>query len=977
MNPGAGSDPPAAPMLYLIDGHAQFFRAYHAIRSGMTSPVTHEPTNLTFGFTGLLLKLLRDYRPDHVAVVVDASGDRGTFRSEIDPQYKANREEAPDDFAPQVQRCISMLQTMGIPVLAMEGVEADDVIASLVRRIRREHPEVRIRIISRDKDLTQLLDDRVELFDLQKDSAVGTADVFGVEGIEPAQVADALALMGDTSDNVPGVPGIGPVTAAKLILQYGSIDGIYRHLGELSPKRREALESARERVRLSRRLVELRDDLDVTLPLEAARFRTSDLPVDRLVPVFRELGFNTHAESLRSIAAGGGAGAALAPTTVAQPPAGARRRGGSAVADEPLGGLFADVARRDAGAPPAAETSGTAAPDPSTGIVSTCIRTADALRALVGRIRRAGRVSIDTETDSLAPRRARLCGVSLAIGPDEGWYVPTRSPDPSSHMDAGDALSILRPVLEDPAISKIGHNLKFDLNVLRAHGVMVEGTLFDTMVASYVVDATRSSHRLDVLALALLGHVCIPITDLIGSGRGQRTFDHVPLEQAVPYAVEDAVVAWRLAEILAPQIEREGLGTLARDTEMPLVRVLAELEYNGIRVDPDELERQRVRLEARAADLRATIAAAAPHPFNPDSPRQLAAALFNAPDASPPGLGLKVIRRGKTGPSTDQEVLERLADDPLVQVELPALILEYRQLTKLVGTYLVGLREAIDPGTGRIHASFNQTVAATGRLSSSDPNLQNIPIRTGLGREIRRAFVADPDHLLLTADYSQIELRILAHLSRDEALRAAFRSGADIHRAVAAEVFGVDPEAVTDQQRGAAKMVNFGIVYGITAFGLARRLGGRISNTEAQAIIDSYRQRYAGIGTFLAECVHAAVDRGFVETILGRRRRIPEIHDRTPMRRALGERMAINTVVQGSAADLIKIAMIDLHRVLPQRAPGVRMLLQIHDELVFEVPARMRSQAERVVRERMEQAMSLSVPLVVDTAASHCWIDAH
>ncbi|MDY7109001.1 MAG: DNA polymerase I [Planctomycetota bacterium] len=942
--------------LYLIDGHAQFFRAYYAIRGGMRSPVTGEPTHMTFGFVGMLLKLLRENQPDYLAVVIDAAGDRETFRSELYPQYKANREPPPDDFRPQVQRCLSLLEAMHIPVIAEEGVEADDTIAALIKRLRREHPDVDIRIVSRDKDLTQLLGEGVEMFDPNRDEPVTPADIFKTEGVKPEHVVDILTLMGDTVDNIPGVPGIGPKTAAKLILQYGSVDNLLAHLDEIKGKRRENIEAAKEQLAISRQLVILKDDLEPMFDLEEATADPSRMNAAELLAAFRELGFNQHRDALQAITGIDDEAAAEAERAAAS----------SSGGDEFADGLFAG----DSGASAAAPTR------PSRSAEYKAITTKKDLNALMKRIRAAGEFAVDTETDSLSPVEAHLCGVSIALEPGDAVYIPTRSPEPKTHLDTDTVLDRLRPVLEDESTTKIAHNLKYDLNVLRHHGVRIRGPMFDTMVASYVIDATRASHKMDALALALLHHTCIPITDLIGRGKKQVTFDRVPLEQAAPYAAEDADITLQLRNHFAPQIRAMGLQDLFDDVEMPLVEVLAELEYNGIRVDPDELERQRAKLNERIEQLRMHISDAAPHPFNPDSPRQLAGALFNKPDAEPPGLGLKVLKRGKTGPSTDQEVLEKLADDPGIDSPVPNLILEYRRLTKLVNTYLVALKEYINPDTGRVHASFNQTVTATGRLSSSDPNLQNIPIRTDVGREIRRAFMAEPGNVLITADYSQIELRLLAHLSDDPALIAAFRAGMDIHRAVAAEVFGVEPDDVTPEQRGTAKMVNFGIVYGITPFGLARRLGGDISNEEARRIIDEYKDRYRGINAFLARCVEDAKEHGFVETILKRRRMIPEVEAKHPQQRALGERMAINTVVQGSAADLIKLAMIDLHRRLPDAHPEARMLLQIHDELVFEAPEGEGEAVEAFVAGRMEAAMDLNVPLVVDTARSTSWIDA-
>ena len=734
------------------------------------------------------------------------------------------------------------------------------------------------------------------------------------------------------------------LTAAQLILRYGSLDELLQHLDEIKGKRRENLEASREILALSTALVSLKDDLDIALELSTAQNDPSRIAVDRLGALFRELGFNRHQTDLQRLVASSG---------------------GASVKTEPAVGFDEQLF----GAPSAA------APSTPSGQYES-ITTTKQLDAFVKRAEKAGVFAIDTETDSLSTRSANLCGVSISIEPGTGVYIPTRSPEPNKHLDTETVVTHLRPLLEDASIKKIGHNLKFDMNVLRRHGIRLAGASFDTMIASYVIDASRSSHKMNVLASALLEYVCTPITDLIGSGKKQRTFDTVPLEQAVPYAAQDADITLRLRDVLAPKLEAMNLQALFDDLEMPLVEVLAELEWNGIRIDPDELDRQRERLVERIAKLRRDISDAAPHPFNPDSPKQLAAALFNAANADPPGLGLKVFKRGKTGPSTDQEVLEKLSADPDVKSDVPQLIVAYRQFTKLVNTYLVALKEAINPETGRVHASFNQTVAATGRLSSSGPNLQNIPIRTEVGREIRRAFVAAPGNVLISADYSQIELRLLAHLSEDGTLITAFQRGEDIHTTVAADVFGVSPNDVTPTQRDSAKMINFGIVYGITPFGLSRRLGSEVSIEEAAEIINGYKARFAGIDKFLERCVDKARTHGYVETMRKRRRAIPQIEASNPQQRALGERMAINSVVQGSAADLIKLAMIDLYRRLPDAFPNVRMLLQIHDELVFEAPAEQDAKVQAFVQLRMESAMKLRVPLVVQTASSTNWIDA-
>lgn len=954
-----------APTLYLIDGHAQFFRAYHAIRGGLSSPVTGEATNLTFGFVGMLLRLLREHRPDYLAVVIDASGDTETFRSKLDPQYKANRPPPPQDFEPQVRRCLSILAQLHVPVLAIEGVEADDVIATLVRRIRRSHPEMRIRIVSKDKDLGQLLDEQTELFDVHTGESVGVEKLFESKGVRPQHVVDMLALMGDTVDNVKGVEGIGPKTAAQLIASYGSLEGVLEHLGELTPKRRQAIEAARERLPLNRTLITLRDDVEVPFSLDAARtdeaWRRS-LPLGAILGTMKDLAFNRYQDELRAVVGqGGGTAAAEVPSGSSRRPSTRSERLEVAPADS----LFAD----------SSSTASRMSVDTDRGDYRVLRRRAE-VEVFLAEAAKAAVVAVDTETDGLGPRTANLCGVSLSLAAGTGVYIPVRSPEQHDHLSLREATELLRPMLEDEGVRKCGHNLKFDLNVLRTHGLALRGVECDSMVASYLVDASRSSHGLDALARGLLGHECTPIAAVIGEGLQQKTFDQAPLAIAGPYAAEDADVALRLREKLLPQIDALGLRKLFDEVEMPLVEVLAELEYNGIRVDRAELARQREALQERIVQLRRSIVDAAPHPFSPDSPKQLAAVLFNRPGDDPPGLGLKVIRRNKTGPSTDQEVLDKLAADPSIESPLPSLIVEYRQLTKLVGTYLLALEQAIEPSTGRVHASFHQTVAATGRLSSSDPNLQNIPIRTEVGRAIRRAFVAEPEHLLLAADYSQIELRILAHLSEDPALIEAFHRGLDIHTAVAAEVFGVAPEAVTKEQRGTAKMVNFGIVYGVTPFGLARRLGGATSTERAARIIADYKARFARIDAFLGECVAFAKEHGYVETILKRRRAVPQVHSRNPQERALGERVAINTVVQGSAADLIKVAMVDLHRALRELHPRSRMLLQIHDELVFEVPEQELEPVRNLVTQRMSKAMTLRVPLEVETAAGRDWSEA-
>ncbi|MBL8874462.1 MAG: DNA polymerase I [Phycisphaerae bacterium] len=978
----------AAQTLYLIDGYAQFFRAYHAIRTPMTSPVTKEPTNMTFGFIGMMLKLLRGEGklggpPDYIAVALDISGDQETFRSELYPEYKATRSPPPQDLFPQVDRAIAILKELGIPTVGVAGFEADDAIATIVTQMRRDHPDLRIRIVSKDKDLKQLLAANVELFDVHTDLKIGVEELKADMGLAPSQIIDYLTLMGDTVDNVPGVEGVGEKTSAALIAEHGTLDNLIAAADSIKGKRGEKIREAIPKLALSKQLVSLRHDAPVELALETAAAKAFKL--DRLIPILKELGFNRYQDDVRALMLARGEtlpeGLAkpMPPELLAVPanekkPAPKASRGGEAGLFD--GGLFSTLESPKVISNPGGEYR--------------CIKTKKELDALVKELKSAPVIAIDTETTNISPTRADLCGMSLSIKVGTGVYIPVRSPDSASHLDEATVLAALRPILEDETKPKVGHNLKYDMIVLRRAGVMLKGfaaaagegdelAAGDTMVASYLIDPSRSSHGLEPLGLALLGRTKSSISELIGSGKEQRQFDTVPVDLATPYAAGDADLTLALMQVMLPQLRERGLMGLFYDLEMPLVEVLAELEFNGIKVDGDELDRQRARLQSKLTQILDSLEKEAKQAlgrtFDPDSPKQLSAALFNRPDDNTPGLGIKPIKKTKTGFSTDAEVLEKLGEDATLTTPIPKLILEYRQLSKLVSTYLVALKEEINPKTGRVHTSFNQTVAATGRLASSDPNLQNIPIRTEIGREIRKAFVAAPGHLLVTADYSQIELRLLAHLSKDPALTQAFHDGADIHTAVAAQVHHIPLDQVTKEQRSGAKMVNFGIVYGVTPYGLARRLN--IGNDEAAEIINGYKRKFAGITTFLEECVQQAKRYGYVETIMHRRRPILDIESNIPARRAFAERIAINSVVQGSAADLIKLAMVNIQRVIDDgKAPsGLKMLLQIHDELVFEVPEAAAEKARALVVEKMEHAMTLSVPLGVDAHTGRNWFE--
>lgn len=940
--------PDEAPLadntLYLIDGHAQIFRAYYAIRTPMTSPITGEPTGATFAFTAMMLKLFDQFRPHYVVMAIDMPGK--TFRDDLYPDYKANREQPPDDFALQIPRIFEITRQFGVPVIGIEGVEADDVIATITQQTLDEpdHDDLQIRIVSKDKDLEQLLGPRVCLFDIHNDTLIDVAHLRRQRGIGPGQVVDLLTLTGDNVDNVPGVEGIGPKTAAKLLQEFGTVETVFEHIDQIKGKRRQRLEEARPHLSLSRRLVTLKRDVPLEFTLDAAR--TGGVDATALQRLFKELGFNRHQSELERL---------LSPAE-------------------------ADNIDSDAGAFGATLfDTGASQSSPKSAITSQAdyraITTEPDLNELIRTLRVQPLIAVDTETIGLGPR-AILCGICFSWEQASGVYVPMRSPRPQKHLDPETVLTALRPLLEDASLAKCGHNLKYDLMVLRHAGVQMRGIVFDSMIGAFLAGAPGQA--LDSLSMSLLGCEMVPISDLIGprrDGKGkplkQKTMDQVPLEQVTPYAAEDANIALQLSDLLRRSLLEQGMMTLAEQVEMPLVEVLAEMERVGIRVDPEELDRQRVVLQKRIDVLRDEIHEAAECPFNVDSPKQLAQILFSR-------LGLPVVKRTKTGASTDVEVLEKLCDRQDIddqKLQVPRLVIEYRQLTKLVRTYLVSLRDAICPETQRIHASFHQTGTATGRLSSSGPNLQTIPVRSDIGRQIRRAFIAEDDHVLISADYSQIELRLLAHLSEDDNLIAAFGADQDIHTTVAAQVFAVDPGSVNAEQRGHAKVINFGIIYGVTPYGLARRIDG-LDVEGANRLISSYKQRFPGIDTFLGTCVQQAMGLGYVATMMGRRRTIHQVRSQNGQTRALGERLAINTVVQGSAADLIKLAMLNLHRRIDYENLPMKLLLQIHDELVVEVPKGVEEEMAEVVQQEMESAMQLKVPLKVDVRCGHDWYEA-
>jgi len=939
---------------YVIDGHAHIYRAYFAPFRDLTGP-NGEPTKATYVFTQMLLNLIDQRKPDYLAMVID-SGDETVFRKTISPEYKANRQAPPDDFHPQEQRILQIVRDIGIPLFVKPGFEADDLIATIAKRLCNQDFETFM--VTKDKDLRQVINDCTKMYDVQNDEVIDAAKLEEKCGYSPIEAVEVQTLVGDNIDNVPGIPGVGEKTAAKLVKKYGSADAVLQHLDELTPKMRENFEKYGSRLALSRSLVTLKDDVEMDFDPEVCRF--NGVNVEALKSHLQALGFQN---LLKRIGA----------ATPAPAPAAAKRavpKPASPLAGRFEESLFGGGEAEEEGAN--GNGNGNGAPETSdihvyaTG--ASCkyhlVQTDEQFEAFLADLRAQKRFAFDTETDSLGAVGSRLVGMSFSWEKATGYYVPVCGPQGASVLPCERVLEALRPILEDPAVQKVGHNIKYDLLVMRQAGVDVRGVALDSMIAAFLIDASRMTYGIDRLALDLLNFKKVPTVDLIGKGKTQITMDRVELEKIACYAAEDADIALRLADLLSAKLDEvPALRKLADDVEMPLIDVLVEMEANGIAIDPAVLREQSAVLAGRIDTLRGQIHEAAGGEFNPDSPKQLQDVLFNR-------LKLKSVKRTKTGASTDVEVLERLAE----KHPLPQLILDYRSMVKLKNTYLDNLTEYVNPKTGRIHGSFNQAGAATGRLSMSDPNLQNIPIRTDEGRRIRLAFVPGDavNNVLLTADYGQIELRILAHFTEEAAMMRAFEAEEDVHRTVAAEVFNVPLEQVTRQQRGYAKTINFGIVYGVSAYGLARRIEG-LTVQSAQELITSYNKRFPRIHEFLRECVKQAQDKGYVETILGRRRPITDIDSHIINLRNQAERMAINSVVQGSAADLIKIAMNRVYNRLNRENRPSRMLLQVHDELVFETPASAAESEAAMVREEMTGAMKLKVPLKVEVGWGKNW----
>lgn len=938
--------------LMLIDGHALMHRAYHALPPLSTSQ--GELTNAVFGFASMLLKAIDTIRPTHVIMAMDRPSP--TFRHESYAGYKATRPRTPQELVGQFQRVREVAAAMNIAIYEMDGFEADDVLGTLARQAEEQGmPAV---IVTGDLDALQLVTDRVHVLTARRgiaDTMLYTPEaVTDRYSIRPDQLPDYKGLVGDTSDNIPGVRGIGEKTASKLLQQHESLEDLYEHLDDLTGKVRTALEENREQAFASRELARIVRDVPMTLRSQDAAF--ADVDRAALIRLFRELEFRSLIERVQEMMPD----ESVASAPLSLPVGGTQQMSMFANLAAPTG----PGARVDSASAFVTSTAGLldAAPGARTETTTRVVRTADDLDALIRELEEVPLFAADTETTSTDPLLAKLVGLSFASQPGHAWYVPVGHTQ-GEQLPLAVVLSVLRPLLERPDKGKAGHNLKYDYTVLAQNGITLRGVEFDTMLASYLLNPQARGNSLSSVALSRLGVEMTPIESLIGKGKTQITMDQVDIGTAATYAGADADVTLRLVAMLRAELEHQELTDLFRNVEMPLLTVLADIEREGVALDTAVLGEMSGRLTETIGELEGKIYEIAGHAFNISSTQQLGQILFNQ-------LKLPSGRRTKTGYSTDSEVLENLRG----KHEIVDLILEYRQLIKLKSTYIDALPALRNPVDNRVHTDFNQAVASTGRLSSSNPNLQNIPIRTEIGRQIRRAFVPSrTGNLLLAADYSQIELRILASMSKDERLMHAFLSGEDVHRATASAVFGVPLAEVTADQRRIAKVVNFGIIYGIGEARLAHETG--ISRAEAAEFIAGYNRTYAGVKAFMDDMRKRAAFYGYVTTLLNRRRPVPDIYSNNPGIRTAAERAAINMPIQGTAADVIKIAMIRIHHALRQEFPEAHMVLQVHDELVFDVPRDQLPGVARLVRDIMEHAVPLEVPLEVEQKAGGDWYD--
>ena len=890
-------------MLYLVDGSSYLYRAFHALPHLSNSH--GEPTGALLGVANMLKRLLHEDDPEFIAVVFDARGP--TFRHELYPEYKANRPPMPQELRAQVEPILEFTRLLGLPLLQVEGVEADDVIGTLARQA--EEAGLECVISTGDKDMAQLVSAHTTLTNTMTDTRTDRAGVSERFGVTPEQIVDFLALTGDKSDNIPGVDKCGPKTASKWLNTWDSLDGVMAHADEVGGKIGEYLRAALEQLPLSRELATIRRDLELDHGIDDLKRGEADR--EALVKALKRYEFNSWLKELD---------------------------GGDEDGEEEIATEYSTVS------------------------------TPDQLDALIAEIESAELLAFDTETTSLDAMQAELVGLSFCIEAGRACYLPVGHdyPGAPAQLDRDAVLAKLKPLLENPDLPKVGQHIKYDMNVLSQYGIAVQGVAFDTMLESYVLNSTGSRHDMDTLALKYLGMKTTKYEEICGKGAKQISFSQVDIEDATGYAAEDADITLRLHERLWPELQgTETLASVFSDIEMPLVPVLARMEQAGVLIDGKQLGVQSREMAEQILQIEKDAHEEAEQPFNLGSPKQLQEILFGK-------LGLPVIRKTPKGqPSTAEDVLQELAGD----YELPRLVLEYRSLSKLKSTYTDKLPEQINPRTERVHTSYHQAVAATGRLSSSDPNLQNIPIRTLQGRRIREAFVAPPGWLVMACDYSQIELRIMAHLSGDEGLLKAFREGVDVHRSTAGEVFGVPYEKVDDGQRRAAKAINFGLMYGMSAFGLAKQLN--IGRVEAQAYMDTYFLRYPGVQDFMEATRESAREKGYVETLFGRRLYLPDIKASNMQRRQGAERAAINAPMQGTAADIIKRAMIDVDAWLQADQPGALLVMQVHDELVLEVEEGSLETVKEGIVSRMSGAAELDVPLVVDTGHGPDWDTAH
>jgi DNA polymerase-1 len=917
--------------LMLVDGHSLAYRAYHALPADLSAP-SGEPTNATYGFTLMLLSVLEEETPDHAIVTFDKGP---SFRADMYEPYKAHREKMPDEMRLQMDRIRQIVEAFGLPIVELEDYEADDLLGTLARKA--EEAGLDVVIVTGDRDALQLVDDHVTVLTSGRrfsDTIRYTPELVREKyDLEPEQLIDLKALLGDRSDNIPGVRGVGEKGGTKMLKKYGTLDAIYEHLEEHSTRYRNALEKGREEAYLSRKLGRIVCDAPVDLDLEAARLGEG-FDRDELLALMQRLGFRTLVDRLP----------------------GAKPSPGPAEGPNGQLLLFGDDA----------EAAGTSEVDLGDYHL---VDTVKALETLAQRLAKASTVAIDTETTSIDAVQADLVGISMTDHEGEAWYIPVMAPGDTATLSPDKIREHLGPILKDPAIVKQGHNLKYDMKVLAQAGLPVEGALFDTMVAEWVLNPDASL-GLKSQAWTRLGVQMTEITELIGTGRNQTTMDQVSVKKVLPYAAADADITFRLAQRQAPELEAREQDELFRDLEMPLLPVLTDMELTGIKLDVDWLQTLSEELASRLEVLQSNIYEHAGYELNVNSTQQLSEVLFDRL-----GLSTRGTRKTKSGYySTAASVLEGLkGEHPIIDD-----ILGYRELSKLQSTYVDALPELVNPATGRIHTSYNPTGTVTGRISSTNPNLQNIPIRTEEGRRVRRAFVAEEGWLLLGADYSQVELRVMAHVSKDAGLVDAFERGEDIHATTAAAVYDVSLDEVSYEMRSIAKAVNFGLIYGQSAYGLARQLG--ITFEDAQSFIDRYFERFPGVQDYMEQIQDDAAKQGYVETLLNRRRYFPELQQgsrASNRQQQAALRMAINTPIQGSAADIIKLAMIRMYQTLKERELRARMLLQVHDEVVLEVPEAELDSVTQVVRTTMEDAVHLDVPLKVDVEVGPNWLDMH